>query len=169
MELLPSLFSGLKEVCAAFPHPRKGRSGNIGMADFGLSASLMARQPFFRRLNEPGYICLPTAKLLGVAQWSRLDGPIRIIGKLKDQTAFPAAQHRRRALRALHKGTENNETCAYNRHHRARWSLSGAMTAGEGLSGPRHHQACFHFQYEPHQPSLYRSPHQWYAALPSLR
>jgi hypothetical protein len=38
MKLLPSLLSGLKAVCAAFPDPRKGRSGNIAMADFGLSA-----------------------------------------------------------------------------------------------------------------------------------
>lgn len=41
MEVLASLFSGLKAVCAAFPDPRKGRSGNIGMADFGLSAFAM--------------------------------------------------------------------------------------------------------------------------------
>jgi len=39
MELLPSLLSGLKAVCAAFPDPRKGRGGNIAMADFGLSAA----------------------------------------------------------------------------------------------------------------------------------
>jgi len=38
---LPSLLSGLKAVCAAFPDPRKGRSGNIAMADFGLSAFSM--------------------------------------------------------------------------------------------------------------------------------
>src|ERR1700684_4048816 len=38
MELLPSLLSGLRAVCAAFPDPRKGRGGNIAMADFGLSA-----------------------------------------------------------------------------------------------------------------------------------
>jgi len=38
MEVLASLLSGLKAVCAAFPDPRKGRSGNIAMADFGLSA-----------------------------------------------------------------------------------------------------------------------------------
>jgi hypothetical protein len=41
MELLPSLLSGLKAVCAAFPDPRKGRGGNIAMADFGLSAFAM--------------------------------------------------------------------------------------------------------------------------------
>ena len=41
MELLPSLLSGLKAVCAAFPDPRKGRGGNIAMADFGLSAFSM--------------------------------------------------------------------------------------------------------------------------------
>ena len=41
MEILASLLSGLKAVCAAFPDPRKGRSGNIAMADFGLSAFAM--------------------------------------------------------------------------------------------------------------------------------
>ena len=38
---MASLFSGLKAVCARFPDPRKGRSGNIGMADFGLAAFAM--------------------------------------------------------------------------------------------------------------------------------
>jgi hypothetical protein len=38
MEILRSLLFGLKAACAAFPDPRKGRSGNIAMADFGLSA-----------------------------------------------------------------------------------------------------------------------------------
>lgn len=38
MGILWSLLSGLKAVCGAFPDPRKGRSGNIAMADFGLSA-----------------------------------------------------------------------------------------------------------------------------------
>src|SRR5271168_4807273 len=41
MEVLASLLSGLKAVCAAFPDPRKGRSGNIATADFGLSAFAM--------------------------------------------------------------------------------------------------------------------------------
>lgn len=41
MEVLASLRSGLKAVCAAFPDPRKGRTGNIAMADFGLSAFAM--------------------------------------------------------------------------------------------------------------------------------
>jgi len=38
MELLASLLSGLREVCAGLADPRKGRGGNIAMADFGLSA-----------------------------------------------------------------------------------------------------------------------------------
>src|SRR6201993_2952935 len=38
MELLTSLLGELREVCAGFPDPRKGRGGNIAMADFGLSA-----------------------------------------------------------------------------------------------------------------------------------
>jgi hypothetical protein len=41
MTLLPSLLAGLKAVCAAFPDRRKGRNGNIAMADFGLSAFAM--------------------------------------------------------------------------------------------------------------------------------
>src|SRR5271157_41030 len=41
MGILASLLSGLKAVCAAFPDPRKGRSGNIAVADFGLSAFAM--------------------------------------------------------------------------------------------------------------------------------
>ena len=41
MEVLASLLSGLKAICAAFPDPRKGRSGNIAVADFGLSAFAM--------------------------------------------------------------------------------------------------------------------------------
>ena len=41
MELLPSLISGLKTVCAAFPDSRQGRTGNMAMADFGLSAFAM--------------------------------------------------------------------------------------------------------------------------------
>lgn len=41
MKLLPSLLAGLKAVCAAFPDPRKGRNGNIAMADFGLSGFSM--------------------------------------------------------------------------------------------------------------------------------
>src|ERR1700674_517696 len=41
MKLLPSLLADLKAVCAAFPDPRKGRGGNIAMADFGLSAFAM--------------------------------------------------------------------------------------------------------------------------------
>ena len=38
MELLRSLLAGLRAVCAGFPDGRKGRGGNIAMADFGLSA-----------------------------------------------------------------------------------------------------------------------------------
>jgi len=41
MQLLPSLLSGLKTVCATFPDMRKGRGGNIDIADFGLSAFAM--------------------------------------------------------------------------------------------------------------------------------
>jgi len=38
VELLASLLAGLRAVCAAFPDSRKGRRGNIAIADFGLSA-----------------------------------------------------------------------------------------------------------------------------------
>jgi hypothetical protein len=59
MEVLASLLSGLKAVCGAFPDPREGRSGNIAMADFGLSAFAMffmqsASFLFFQRTLEKG-------------------------------------------------------------------------------------------------------------------
>lgn len=41
MNILPSLLSGMKAACPAFPDPRKGRGGNIAMADFGRSAFAM--------------------------------------------------------------------------------------------------------------------------------
>src|SRR5271167_902169 len=41
MQLLPSLLSELQAVCATFSDPRKGRGGNIAVADFGLSAFAM--------------------------------------------------------------------------------------------------------------------------------
>jgi len=41
MQLLPSLLSDLTTVCATFPDSRKGRGGNIEIADFGLSAFSM--------------------------------------------------------------------------------------------------------------------------------
>src|SRR5665213_282887 len=41
MQILPSLLSGLKAVCSTFPDARKGRGGNIEIADFGLSAFSM--------------------------------------------------------------------------------------------------------------------------------
>src|SRR5271170_6010997 len=41
MQLLPSLPFELKAVCATFPDPRKGRGGNIAVADFGVSALAM--------------------------------------------------------------------------------------------------------------------------------
>jgi hypothetical protein len=41
MGVFESLLSDLKAVCATFPDPRKGRGGNIAMADFGLSAFAM--------------------------------------------------------------------------------------------------------------------------------
>ena len=60
MELLPSLLSELKAVCATFPDPRQGRTGNIAMADFGLSAFAMFFMQSvsflaFQRRLEQGY------------------------------------------------------------------------------------------------------------------
>src|SRR3954469_3441117 len=60
MRLLPSLASDLKAVCASFPDPRQGRSGNIAMADFGLSAFAMFFMQSvsflaFQRRLEQGY------------------------------------------------------------------------------------------------------------------
>lgn len=41
MQLIFTLLQGLKSVCATFPDDRKGRGGNIDVADFGLSAFAM--------------------------------------------------------------------------------------------------------------------------------
>jgi hypothetical protein len=41
MKLLPSLLADLRAACASFPDFRKGRSGNIAVADFGVSAFAM--------------------------------------------------------------------------------------------------------------------------------
>src|SRR3979411_1249211 len=59
MEGLPSLLAGVRAVCATFPDPRKGRRGNIAMADFGLSAFAMffmqsASFLAFQRVLEKG-------------------------------------------------------------------------------------------------------------------
>src|SRR3979490_2434288 len=59
MKLLPSLLAGFRAGCAAFPDPRKGRGGNIAVADFGLSAFAMffmqsACFLSFQRLLEKG-------------------------------------------------------------------------------------------------------------------
>jgi hypothetical protein len=59
MGLLPSLVAGLRAACTAFPDPRKGRRGNIAIADFGLSAFalfFMQSASFlgFQRMLETG-------------------------------------------------------------------------------------------------------------------
>ena len=60
MQLLASLLANLRGVCAGFPDPRKGRGGNIAMADFGLSAFAMffmqsASFLSFQRTLEKGH------------------------------------------------------------------------------------------------------------------
>src|SRR5208282_133230 len=70
MEFLASLLSGLKAVCAAFPDPRKGRSGNIAMADFGLSAFAM----FF--MQSASFLSLPADAGEG-ARALELPNPVR--------------------------------------------------------------------------------------------
>ena len=42
MVLLPSLLAGLRAVCAGFPAPRKGRDGNIAVADVGHGKTFLA-------------------------------------------------------------------------------------------------------------------------------
>jgi len=60
MKLLASLLSGLRAACAAFPDPRKGRFGNIAVADFGMAAFSMffmqsASFLSFQRTLEKGH------------------------------------------------------------------------------------------------------------------
>ena len=47
MPFLRSLISDLKAMCAIFPDPRKGRGGNIEIADFRLSAFALMRSGSF--------------------------------------------------------------------------------------------------------------------------
>ncbi len=60
MRFLPSLLTDLRAACGSFPDPRKGRGGNIAMADFGLSAFAMffmqsASFLSFQRALEKGH------------------------------------------------------------------------------------------------------------------
>src|SRR5271154_1556058 len=73
MELLPSLLAGLRAVCATFPDPRKGRSGNIAMADFGVAAFalfFMQSASFlsFQRTLEKGQGRSNCQTLFGIAK-----------------------------------------------------------------------------------------------------
>src|SRR5271154_6442013 len=73
MGLLPSLLAGLRAVCATFPDPRKGRSGNIAMADFGLAAFalfFMQSASFlsFQRTLEKGQGRSNCQTLFGIAK-----------------------------------------------------------------------------------------------------
>ena len=52
MQHLPSLLQELTTACAAFPDSRKGRAGNIAVADFGLSAFALF---FMRSGSFPSY------------------------------------------------------------------------------------------------------------------
>ena len=50
------LFSDLKAVCATFSDPRKGRGGDIEVADFGLSAfAMFFMQSAYRETLEKGH------------------------------------------------------------------------------------------------------------------
>src|SRR5271170_358091 len=80
MKLLASLLAGLKAVCAAFPDPRKGRGGNIAMADFGLSAFAM----FF--MQSASFLSFQRALEKGQGR-SNLPEPVR---------------HRENSVRQLH-------------------------------------------------------------------
>src|SRR5271169_5571685 len=73
MGLLPSLLAGLRAVCATFPDPRKGRSGNIAMADFGQAAFalfFMQSASFlsFQRTLEKGQGRSNCQTLFGIAK-----------------------------------------------------------------------------------------------------
>src|SRR5271167_4586873 len=73
MGLLPSLLVGLRAVCATFPDSRKGRSGNIAMADFGLAAFalfFMQSASFlsFQRILEKGQGRSNCQTLFGIAK-----------------------------------------------------------------------------------------------------
>jgi hypothetical protein len=71
MEFLPSLQAGLRAVCSSFPDLRKGRRGNIAMADFGLSAFalfFMQSASFlaFQRALEKGHVRSNCQTLFGI-------------------------------------------------------------------------------------------------------
>src|ERR1700757_3707773 len=107
MELLPSLLSGLKAVCATFPDPRQGRGGNIGRADFGLSAFAMfflqsASFLAFQRRLEKGQGRSNCQTLFGIEKIPS-DNYIR---KMLDM-ADPAL---------LQRQTAQNQPCQYCRH-----------------------------------------------------
>src|SRR5947209_17872354 len=102
MEILASLLSGLKAVCAAFPDPRKGRIGNIAMADFGLSAfgHVFHAERVFSVLSAeagegPGTVELPNPV------WDRED-PFR---QLYQGHARRRGSHAARALLSTHGAT----------------------------------------------------------------
>src|SRR4030088_3694475 len=80
MKLLPSLLAGLKAVCAAFPDSRRGRGGNIAVADFGLSAFAM----FFHA--EPFVPVLSTRS-------GERPGPVELLESVR---------HRENSIRQLH-------------------------------------------------------------------
>src|SRR5450631_21637 len=101
MGLLPSLLADVRAVCATFPDPRKGRSGNIAMADFGLAAFalfFMQSASFlsFQRTLENGQGRSNCQTLFGIAKIPS-DNYIRDMLDLADpallQPCFERVEH----------------------------------------------------------------------------
>ena len=90
MDLMPPFLSGLKAVCAGFPNPRKGRRGNIAVADFGRSAFAMfvmqsASFLFYQSVMRKGHSRSNCPMLFGIAK-IRTDNYIRDMLYAADQT-----------------------------------------------------------------------------------
>src|SRR5260370_18482559 len=133
MKLLPSLLTDLKAVCAAFPDPRKGRGGNIAMADFGLSAFAMffmqsASFLSFQRALEKGQGRSNCQSLFGIEKIpsdnyirDMLDEPDPALlapcfARLESLLAEPPLRHAfgRLCVRTLHAWDATDFFCSHN-------------------------------------------------------